>query len=384
MRCEHGVESLAGGGERAVDAAPRHHDRRRRQARLEDLVPAHQPPAARLQEAPDALREIGLCLGRVADSQSAQARLGRRRVAPLRLLDLVATHMDVRAGKKRHHLGEHVLDEREGRVLEVVDVGVDAPVRGHLGGRARDRGKLRVGHHRRARVARHLDLGDDGDAALGGVGHERTHRVLRVVAAVEARLAGRGIQVGLRGGTGGHAPRADLREARVLADLEPPRLVVGQVPVQHVQLVDRHPVDEGEDEFRRLEVARRVEHDAAPRKARRVVDRDRGNCRAALARRHQLPERGAAVREARVARRRDHHARGPRLEVVGLGPRIRVFHAPQPDGSLPGRAFAQPQPQAVAALDETGEVGGDAPGRSIARVGDDDGGGGHAELAREA
>ena len=43
MGRQHRVVALGGRRERAVDAAPRHHHRRiRREARLEDLVPAHQ------------------------------------------------------------------------------------------------------------------------------------------------------------------------------------------------------------------------------------------------------------------------------------------------------------------------------------------------------
>ena len=49
------------------------------------------------------------------------------------------------------------------------------------------------------------------------------------------------------------------------------------MPVQHVELVQRHPVDEALDVFRRLEMPRRVQHESAPREARRIGDPQRGH-----------------------------------------------------------------------------------------------------------
>src|SRR3546814_5944743 len=53
---------------------------------------------------------------------------------------------------------------------------------------------------------------------------------------------------------------ADLGELRVLLDLEAPALVLGEVPVEGVQLEDRHDVDVLLDELDREEVARSEEH----------------------------------------------------------------------------------------------------------------------------
>ena len=55
--------------------------------------------------------------------------------------------------------------------------------------------------------------------------------------------------------------------------LDPEALVLGQVPVQHVELGQRHPVDGALDHFDRDEVAAGVDQHPAPAEARRVGDR---------------------------------------------------------------------------------------------------------------
>src|SRR5207244_8332160 len=72
------------------------------------------------------------------------------------------------------------------------------------------------------------------------------------------------------------APRAHLRETRVLLDLEAPPLVVGQVPVEAVELMERREIDVLLHELLRHEVTGHVEVDAPPREPGRVLDRNRG------------------------------------------------------------------------------------------------------------
>ena len=90
-------------------------------------------------------------------------------------------------------------------------------------------------------------------------------------------MAGAGGAVGARAvvrqGSGG-APRTDFGEPRAAADLDPPALVVGQMPVQRVVLVQRHQVDQSLDERHREKVARHVEVQAAPGKPRMVDNVD--------------------------------------------------------------------------------------------------------------
>ena len=64
-------------------------------------------------------------------------------------------------------------------------------------------------------------------------------------------------------------------QLRPLGDRDPPALVVGQVQVQDVELVERGEVDQAQDVVDAEEVARDVEHEAAPAVARRVLDHAR-------------------------------------------------------------------------------------------------------------
>src|SRR5687768_9016909 len=105
-------------------------------------------------------------------------------------------------------------------------------------------------------MTRHIDLGDNRDTAIGRVTYDAPHGFLRIIAAVDAWPTGGGVDVRRGGAPGRHAPGADRSQLWVLADLETPALIVGQVPVQHVELVQRHPVDEALDELGRLIMTR--------------------------------------------------------------------------------------------------------------------------------
>ena len=128
------------------------------------------------------------------------------------------------------------------------------------------------------------------------------------------------------------------------------RLVVDEVPVQHVELVQRHPVDVALDELRRLVVPRGIEHQPAPCVARLIRDADawqrdsirliRSGCA------QHLPQRDRAIVEtATIARahsnsarrsRRVHTIRGMRNRPPdraqircrrAVSPRLRPFRA---------------------------------------------------------
>ena len=67
-------------------------------------------------------------------------------------------------------------------------------------------------------------------------------------------------------------PAGFLRKQRVVLRSNPPTLVVGEVPVEDVEFVAGHPVDEVED-FRHLqEVPGRVDHRATPREPGHILD----------------------------------------------------------------------------------------------------------------
>ena len=129
-------------------------------------------------------------------------------------------------------------------------VRVDAPVGGHRAGRPWARGELRVGDDRRGRVPRQVDL----RARWSRCARPRARRCAARPPGCRSRRTGaagrwpdrcRAARRARR-----HAPGADLGQARVLRDLEPPALVVGQMPAEHVELVQRHPVDVAQDELR--------------------------------------------------------------------------------------------------------------------------------------
>src|SRR5207253_8822572 len=96
------------------------------------------------------------------------------------------------------------------------------------------------------------------------------HLVLSVEATMGRAIADVGIEVLSHDGL--PPPGADLGEARVLLDLEPPPLVVGQVQVKGIELVEREEVDDLFDELRRVVPARHVQENAAIAEARGVFD----------------------------------------------------------------------------------------------------------------
>jgi len=136
--------------------------------------------------------------------------------------------------------------------------------------------------------------------------------------------------------------------------------------VQHVELVQRHPVDERPDETRRLVMTRRVEHQAAPREARRIVDGHRGNGRAARARRrHELPQRRGRVGEPGVGGGGEHDGPGLHLHAIGLGPARKLAHALEANRALAARGGMRAQRDAQAHRGELGEVRRHAPGAGV-------------------
>ena len=100
------------------------------------------------------------------------------------------------------------------------------------------------------------------------------------------------------------AAGADRGELRIALELEPPALVVGQVPMEGVELVAAEEVDVPLDERDVEEVPADVEVHASVGKSRRVADLDpRAPCR---------PGRRGAVGGRSGARRRDRSRSAPR------------------------------------------------------------------------
>ena len=304
-RRQHRVVIRGGRRDCAFDAAPGHDRGVRREPAFEDFVPADQAPAVLVEILADALHEVALQLVLILHAELAHPAAHARRSAPLVLHGLIAAGMDVLAREQRQHLAEHVFEERERRLLDVEQVLIDAPV-GRNGSRLARDAELRIRGNRRARMARHIDLGHDRDVAGRCVRDDLADLVLGIETAVEPRPSRGRIDVGCRSRTRRHAPGADFSQLRILLDLDAPSLIVRQVPLQHVELVQRHRVDEPLDELRRLVVTRRVQQQAAPAKARRIVDLSARECsmtprRAATTSPHRRKGREGSARQRRFA-----------------------------------------------------------------------------------
>ena len=185
--------------------------------------------------------------------------------------------MDEPRREQLEDLFEHVLQKREHLVLHREHAVEDAPP-----GRDLERlaavAELRVCGNGRTRVSGHLDLGHDRDEAVSGVAHDLAHVVLRVEAAVGlAGVAPRGRIARRRSELAVRSPGADVSQLRVALDLDAPALIVGEVPVEDVELVQRQQIQVLADGFLGHEMACDVEVAAAPGEARPVLDIQRGH-----------------------------------------------------------------------------------------------------------
>ena len=145
-------------------------------------------------------------------------------------------------------------------------------------------------------MAGNVELRHHADAAVARVGHDVADLVLRVVEAVGALL----VQLG-----------------EALA-LHAEALVVGEVPVEDVELHGGHGVEIALHHFERHPVARGIHHQAAPGKARLVFDVNGGDFEAIRAERDQLREGLEAVQRAGAGGRLERGALGGDVERVGF------------------------------------------------------------------
>src|SRR5207249_3429423 len=159
------------------------------------------------------------------------------------------------------------------------------------------------------------------------VGDDLADIVLRMEATVRLAVeAPRGRVLVLSADERLTAPRAHLGETRVLLDLEAPPLVVGQVPVEAVELMERREIDVLLHELLRHEVTGHVEVDAAPREPGRVLDRNRGDAPYHTGRlrlpedrgREELPQCLESVERARRAVGSNRDARRAGVEPIAF------------------------------------------------------------------
>ena len=271
--------ALPGRPDAPFGAAPRHDGGRRRNAAVENLVPADQAPAVRLQEAFDALRGVALQLPRRGQPLGAHARPAVRTLLPHFGRALVAADMNIGRGEEPDYLVEHPLDEVERRIApDAEDPVVDVPRLAHLVPFARA-AQPRIGGQRRHGVARELDLGNDRDEAPRGIVDHFAHLLLCIEAAVGALVVTARLVVlaaGVLADERAPPHRSDARQLGVAADFDAPALIVGQVPVKDIHLVQRQQIERALDLVDRKEVARHVEHQPAVGHRGPVLDLHRG------------------------------------------------------------------------------------------------------------
>lgn len=177
--------------------------------------------------------------------------------------------------KKSDDLFQHPFDETESRIAsDAEDTIVDVPRLAHLvllPGAAQPR----VGGQRGHGVSRKLDLGNDRDEAAGGVFDHIADLVLRVEPSVRRLVIAAGLVVlaarvlaDQRAG----AHRTDARKFGIFHDLDPPALVIGQMPVENIHLVQGEQVQHTLHLLHRKEMPRDIEHHPAVAHPRTVLD----------------------------------------------------------------------------------------------------------------
>ncbi len=197
-----------------------------------------------------------------------------------------------------------------------------------------------VGGDRGRRMARHFDFRHDLHMAGRRETNDAAHLVLGVVAAVA-----RAVRI--------DAPGAHGSQAWMLADFEPPALIVGQMPVQHIELMPGHPVDHGANGGGGLKVPGGVEHQASPGVRRCIADGLRGNLPGIAARRQQLPESDGAVEQSGRRARRNSDLPRRDLDPIAFG--AEAAPAAEPDRIDAGR------PGTCGADDRQGQMVGTSP-----------------------
>ena len=262
----------------AFRAPPGHHGSARLELAFEDLVPADDLLALGCEELLDPVGHIALqvLLGGavlvVLESQFADLGLAVGVGFPFLLGALVAPDMDVFRREEVRHFGQDVLQEDHRLFLaDVEDLVRDAPFGANLVGTCAA-AQFRVGGQRRDHVAGKVDLGDDGDAQFVRVCDDVPDLVLGVVSAVADAV----VALPVLGDHRAVAEGADLREFGIALELDAPALVLGQMPVEAVELVHRHDVEVAFHFRYAEEMASAVEVRTPVAEARRILDHDGG------------------------------------------------------------------------------------------------------------
>mmetsp|Transcript_44492 Transcript_44492/g.114504 ORF Transcript_44492/g.114504 Transcript_44492/m.114504 type:complete len:357 (+) Transcript_44492:702-1772(+) len=251
-------------------------------------------------------KALDLAAGRCLRCQEVPRGCGSR---PLLCGGLVPANMHPRRFKEPADRAEHLLHEGQCSIRWRKGVIRDAKM--IKGARRRlptldvPIPELRIGGQSRHDMSRQFNLRHHLDVALLRVRHDVTNLLLGV------------------GLPAAEALRTDLRELRVAVDWQPPTLVVGEVPMEAVELEGGHGVKKELHLLRPEEVPAHVEKETTPLEARRILDQHLRQLLSVRARLHQLPQGLHAVEEAGERRRHQLNLMFPDLQNVALG-RLRL------------------------------------------------------------
>ena len=173
----------------------------------------------------------------------------------------------------------------------------------------------RIGGQRRQPVPGHLDFGNHLDMPLCGVADDLADLLLRVELAVGFAVVNALFVLVVASDERFRTPGPDLGEQRIFFDLDPPALIVGQMPVEFVDLVQREDVDVGLHVLDREEMAADVEHRPAVGERGLVADDAGGN----LSSGDQLLEAAKPVQHRLGRRCRDRYALSADFQKVLFG-----------------------------------------------------------------
>ena len=183
--------------------------------------------------------------------------------------------MDIRCiGEDVHDFVDDVLGELQGLLVASAK---HFPEYAELGGhfiRAARAAQFGIGSQCGKHVTRHVHFRNNGDEALGGIGHDFLGLFLCVEAAdgCAIELAGAGSRDGLL------AHGADFRQFGIFLDFDAPALVFRQMPVENVDIVEGHHVNQFLQVVHREEMTAHVNHKATVAVLREVLHRTCGQC----------------------------------------------------------------------------------------------------------
>ena len=208
------------------------------------------------------------------ESFGCDASLTLGTLLPAHLGALVTANVNILIGENGHNLVQDILAELNSLVVartkEVLRHTPDGP---HIVGTARAT-KLGIGGEGCNHMSWHINLGNDVDVSLTRILHHLAQLLLRVVHTLAVGLAVPHATVATNDRL--FASGANGGEQGVLLNLDPPTLVIYQVPVEGVDVVQGENVDIFFDKLHILEMACNIEVHTSVAEARIIYNLHRG------------------------------------------------------------------------------------------------------------